>query len=389
MRRLHLLAAIATCMSICSPRVLAQDRPTSGSAGTEQSPGATSEALKTETTQTRSETTTHLVRKAASPQEAKRLDRYRSRAERLAAKPVDVRKTSGEARPAAELPASEAAQGEPGSSSTGRPNPRANAEARRLHPNEWRAMQHAGPESSIDGLQLDSDGRIRIADADIFTQYPEVNVAWPEVAIGKLFNNEGFCSASVVSGNNVIVTAAHCCWDRSQNNWIGGWSFAPAYNNGSTPFGLFGWSSATVLNSWINNGDVHSDVCVIKLQNDGNGRGVTFYTGWLGRSWNWPATQIHHALGYPVNIGGGNSLELCVSESNPTTPGCGSDNVLDTGCSMTFGSSGGPWIRNYRTDSWVNSVVHGPACTGTFGSTFNGGRFTTDNIVTLCDVEGC
>jgi hypothetical protein len=134
---------------------------------------------------------------------------------------------------------------------------------------------------------------------------------------------------------------------------------------------------------------VHSDVCVIKLQNDGNGRGVTFYTGWLGRSWNWPATQIHHALGYPNNIGGGNALELCVSESNATTGPCGGDSVLDTGCSMTFGSSGGPWILGFRSDNWVNSVVHGPACTGTFGSTFNGARFTSDNIVVLCNVEGC
>jgi V8-like Glu-specific endopeptidase len=193
----------------------------------------------------------------------------------------------------------------------------------------------------------------------------------------------------MVSGNNVIVTAAHCCWDRSAGNWVGGWSFAPAYHQGNAPFGTFGWSSATVLNSWINNGDVHSDVCVIKLQNDRSGRGVTFYTGWLGRSWNWPVTQVHHALGYPQNLGGGNVLELCVSESYGTSANCGGDGVLDTGCSMTFGSSGGPWIRNYRSDNWVNSVVHGPSCTGTFGKTFNGARFTSDNIVTLCNAAGC
>ena len=67
-----------------------------------------------------------------------------------------------------------------------------------------------------------------LAQTDIFTQYQETGNPQAPTAIGKLFLNGGFCSASVISGNNIIVTAAHCCWDRSKNNWIGGWSFAPA-----------------------------------------------------------------------------------------------------------------------------------------------------------------
>jgi hypothetical protein len=120
---------------------------------------------------------------------------------------------------------------------------------------------------------------------------------------------------------------------------------------------------------------------------------VTFYTGWLGRSWNFPSVQVHNALGYPANLGGGQTLQLCTSESfSPTGGGCGGTAVLNTGCSMTFGSSGGPWIRSYRTSNWVNSVVSGyqnTTCTGTFGSTFNGPRFTSGNIATLCNAAGC
>ena len=110
-------------------------------------------------------------------------------------------------------------------------------------------------------------------------------------AIGKLFTNSGTCSASVISGNNIIVTAAHCCWNRSNNSWIGGWSFAPGYNNGRAPYGMFNWAGARVPNSWINNGDIPSDVCVIRLQNNATGRPVTYYTGWLGRAWNQPPSQ--------------------------------------------------------------------------------------------------
>ena len=151
------------------------------------------------------------------------------------------------------------------------------------------------------------------AQTDIFTQYQETGNPNTPAAIGKLFSNAGSCSASVISGNNIIVTAAHCCWDRAKKNWIGGWSFAPAYNNGNAPYGVFNWAQARVLNSWINNGDIASDVCLIALQNDSADHGVTYYTGWLGRSWNYGSALSMHSLGYPGNIGGGSTLHLCAS----------------------------------------------------------------------------
>lgn len=99
---------------------------------------------------------------------------------------------------------------------------------------------------------------------DIFTQFAEPqNTPYPQKTIGKLFTNAGSCSASVVSGNNAIVTAAHCCYDRGQGNWIGGWTFSPAYDQGNSPYGQFGWASATILTSWITAGNRASDVCVI------------------------------------------------------------------------------------------------------------------------------
>jgi V8-like Glu-specific endopeptidase len=210
-------------------------------------------------------------------------------------------------------------------------------------------------------------------------------------AIGKLFTSEGTCSASVVSGKNIIVTAAHCCWDRSKNGWIGGWSFAPGYNNGKAPYGTFNWSDARVPNSWINNGDIPSDVCLIRLQNDSAGHPITYYTGWLGRSWNYPPSQPMHAFGYPGNIGNANSLEHCESQSSAQPGSCGSG-VLNMACNMTYGSSGGPWIRDYGTGNHVDATVHGyisQSCTGTFGQVFNGPQFTSNNIVMLCNAEGC
>ncbi len=314
--------------------------------------------------------------------------------QRRAVEPLDWNVTRGEGQRTNAIPEPErvdpgAMQG--GTSVAGKPQPGADAEAQKLYPQEWEELQKL---NSLEQLENDDVGVL--GTKDVFTQYCEncssVNLNYPQVAIGKLFTSGGTCTASVVSPNNVIVTAAHCCYNRSANNWIGGWRFAPAYRDGLTPFGLFNWASATVLNRWINTGDRQSDVCLIKLANNARGIPVTRFTGWLGRSWNFGTIQVHHAVGYPGNIGGGNKKELCVSESFNPSGGCGGATVLNTGCSMTFGASGGPWIRSYRSDNWVNSVVSGydgTSCTGSFGMTFNGPRFTTDNIVTLCNAIGC
>ena len=338
--------------------------------------------------------TTTLERKSVAADAERLASPYLTREGRLQAKPLNWNATIGKPAPVSKWPQVKA--GKSAVSKGGHPDPAAKGEAQRLYPEEWRSLGKTGEpmsrlETNEPRLVLVSGGT-----ADVYTQYCEgclvPNTDYPEIAIGKLFMNGGYCSASVVSGNNVIVTAAHCCYDRSKKQFINGWVFAPGYNNGSTPFGTFNWSSATVLNSWINNGDIPSDVCVIKLANDSHNHGVAYYTGWLGRSWDWGSIQDHHAAGYPGNLGNGNTLELCTSESFSPSNSCGGNGVLDMGCSMTYGSSGGPWIRNYRSDNWVNSVVHGydsQSCTGTFGQTFNGARFTSGNIVTLCNVAGC
>ena len=227
--------------------------------------------------------------------------------------------------------------------------------------------------------------------AVILALVPAGTVRAQTAPIGKLFSNNGTCSASVISGKNIIVTAAHCCWNRANNSWIGGWSFAPAYNNSNAPYGVFNWADARVPTSWINNGDIPSDVCLIRLQNGSAGKPVTYYTGWLGRAWNFPPSQSMHAFGYPGNIGGANNLEQCVAQSSAQPASCGSG-VLNMACNMTYGSSGGPWIKDYGTGNNVDATVHGyisQMCTGTFGQAFNGPEFTSNNILMLCNAEGC
>lgn len=318
-----------------------------------------------------------------------------TREQRLAVEPLDWDETRGAGLRTDAIQEPERVaptEGSAGTSAPGSPDPAADEAAEKSFPEEWRELRPLNRIENID----EGDDQSALGTKDVFTQYCEncggVNLAHPQRAIGKLFTSKGSCSASVISGNSVIVTAAHCCFNRSAGSWIGGWQFAPAYRDGYAPYGTFNWSGATVLNRWIGVGDRKSDVCVIKLRNNRSGRPVTYYSGWLGRSWNWGTKQVHHAVGYPGNIGGGNKQELCVSESFNPSSSCGGASVLNTGCSMTYGSSGGPWMRGYRGGNWVNSVVSGhdgTSCTGSFGKTFNGPRFTSDNIVALCNAIGC
>ena len=272
------------------------------------------------------------------------------------------------------------------------PVPDADNEAEKAFPEQWQGLRS---KTGVETLN-ESGGPGILGTKDVFTQYCEncdaVNLRYPTKAIGKLFTNSGSCSASVISPNNVVVTAAHCCYNRSTSKWIYGWRFAPAYRDGYSPYGLFDWQRATVVGRWISAGDRKSDVCVIKLRNNNQNRPVTYYTGWLGRSWNWGTIQLMHWLGYPGNLGGGNKKQLCVSESFNPSSSCGGSSVLNAGCSMTYGASGGPAVRSYRNGNWVNSVVSGydsTSCTGSFGKTFNGPRFTSDNIVKICNSIGC
>ncbi len=344
--------------------------------------------------------TTTLRRESVKAQAEKDAGKFKTREGRLQSKPLDWNATVGKPTPRAKSPEEEelAKKREPKSAPSGRRNPKAKGEAQKLHPEDWERIHKSSLGHTTSMLRDDIGGTLLLTagSPDVFTQYcegcPQVNPDAPSAAIGRLFSNAGSCTASVISGNNVIVTAAHCCYDRASNGWIGGWSFSPAYDNGNAPLGTFDWSSATVLNSWINNGDIPSDVCVINLQNDSAGHGVAYYTGWLGRAWDWGSDQELHALGYPGNLGNAQTLELCTSETFSPDSSCGGDGVLNMGCSMTYGSSGGPWVMSYRGGDWVNATVHGydsQSCTGTFGKTFNGPRFTSGNIATLCSAAGC
>jgi V8-like Glu-specific endopeptidase len=182
----------------------------------------------------------------------------------------------------------------------------------------------------------------------------------------------------------LIVTAAHCVYDTRANVWYSNFVFVPADRNGAAPYGSFPYSAARVLPAWRNASSTvqRYDVALLTLRTNSARRSVSYYTGWLGTTWNLSSVQHLHAIGYPSNIDRGRYSYICAAESFAR-----STDVLGMGCNMEHGSSGGPWIRKinpYASGSGVNqvySVVSG----GTPGTpTFYGARFSSTNFRALC-----
>ena len=125
-----------------------------------------------------------------------------------------------------------------------------------------------------------------------------------DARVGALFKDDldggHFCTASVVhsAGHNLIVTAAHCLsTDGAQD---GTTVFAPAYRDGSAPYGTWPVESAYADDSWNEDGDQDSDVAfaVLGPGSDG-GKQVEDVVGgaplFTGRATGGPVT----VTGYP------------------------------------------------------------------------------------------
>uniref|UniRef100_UPI0035AFCAF8 trypsin-like serine peptidase n=1 Tax=Promineifilum sp. TaxID=2664178 RepID=UPI0035AFCAF8 len=207
-----------------------------------------------------------------------------------------------------------------------------------------------------------------------------------------------FCSATNISGNSVIVTAAHCVFDSTNNVWYTNVVFTPAFRGTSGPYGTFAAQNCWILNNYINLTGSYAvntwgphDVAVCRMNKNSAGKTLAQAVGWLGRTWNNPYLVHVHNNGYPLydynnNLlpNAGKYLHSCIGETFQQTA-----ELLGVGCNRGPGISGGSWVVGlapFVATGWVNSVN-----SGLFFGTQNlyGARFNSNNIVPLCNVAGC
>jgi V8-like Glu-specific endopeptidase len=239
-------------------------------------------------------------------------------------------------------------------------------------------------------------------------RYSQMWKNFPYMAVGRLVYRtpsgaSSYCTASVISSKNLIVTAAHCLYDTDVNRWNSNWVFIPAEYNGTAPYGRFAYSRATVLNNWINassySAGIRYDVGLLSLQNNTSGRAVTYYTGALGRAWNYPYIQSLTEIGYPANRFGTCgyvtpwhsyvSHSESYSLSTTTYP-----DRLYYGSNLGCGASGSPLIRifspyQFGSTNYVIAVQSGSSNAQT--PVYNvAPRFSSNNLIPLCNTySGC
>ena len=222
------------------------------------------------------------------------------------------------------------------------------------------------------------------------------NLPWS--AIGKLYfyvpsyGEYFYCSAAVI-GPQQIVTAAHCLVSFNETN--ASYSdvhtliiFVPAERFGLGPYGSFYGRYSFIPFNYVKSGAISDDIGIVVLDDNTLHYPVSYYTGYLGYTWNQPYVNQLHAIGYAEEFSRHYST-ICAAESLSREQ-IGVSNILAMGCDMTFGSSGGPWIKNYTpyeySGNYVTAVVSGGV---PWIPTFYGARFTSDNIVPLCQEAGC
>lgn len=180
---------------------------------------------------------------------------------------------------------------------------------------------------------------------------PQARASVPvPTTVGKLYFKEPnggdyVCSGATVNSaaKNLIHTAAHCVYTYGKG-WNKNIAFVPAYFNGQRPYGLWNYRLARTFNVWMNSQDYTHDqafvsfypVSGVQLVNQVGGNGLSINNGprMSGvRIWGYPA-EAPYTGQLPYYCDGDTQLYGLVTQTQMS------------GCSLTGGASGGPWLSS-------------------------------------------
>jgi len=338
--------------------------------------------------------------KVISPAQQKAAIAFWTRDQIAKAQPLEVQIDRGPANvDEAALAEADVFAGQFGSAAAGAASPGADLKAQAAYPRDWEMARSAA--SSPEAFD-EPTGTSATYTSYTVNQWVPAQTVYPHKWVGRLsFKTSGggtsYCSGTAISGN-VMVTAAHCIYDSTNNLWYNTWVFTPAYRNGSAPYGSFAASTCWVLTAWVNltggysiNTWTRYDLGVCKMGKNSAGQTLNTAVGYMGRSWNASYIRHFHDLGYPFKdynnayiTNAGLFLRTCVAESRQQTT-----DTLGMGCNWGGGISGGPWMVGYAPNvvsGQVNSVNSGIYIGQ---QNMYGIRFTSNNIVVLCTAVGC
>lgn len=183
----------------------------------------------------------------------------------------------------------------------------------------------------------------------------------PVTHIGKVFFTLGgsnyVCSGNAVTSANksTVSTAGHCL-NEGPGAFATNWVFAPAYENGATPYGKWAANQLFAPTQWSANGDMTYDTGFAVVAPNSSGQRLTDVVGGSGVAFNQARGLTYKAFGYPAAAPfDGQTLKSCTgaASNDPYNPQFNSQGIT---CDMTGGSSGGPWFIGTSSSGVQNSV---------------------------------
>lgn len=177
--------------------------------------------------------------------------------------------------------------------------------------------------------------------------------------VGKVFftvNGADYvCSGNAVASGNgsTVSTAGHCV--NEAGTWASNWVFAPGYDNGQTPYGLWSASDLFATDQWVAQEDMNYDVAFATVEPESGTATLTETVGGSGIEFNTDRGALYTSFGYPAAAPfDGETLEQCQGTGFDDTLGGTDDQGID--CDMTGGSSGGPWFVGDGPEGYQVSV---------------------------------
>ncbi|TPW70151.1 serine protease [Schumannella sp. 10F1B-5-1] len=180
----------------------------------------------------------------------------------------------------------------------------------------------------------------------------------PVSHIGKVFFTLGgsdyVCSGNSISSSNgsVVATAGHCV-NEGPGSFATNWTFVPAYENGSAPYGQWTATDLYAPTQWTSGGDITYDTGFAVVSGSGT---LADEVGSSSVAFNQARGEGYSAYGYPAaSPFNGETLKSCTDSSSVDDP-YGQSDSQGIDCDMTGGSSGGPWFLGTGSGGTQNSV---------------------------------
>jgi hypothetical protein len=187
-------------------------------------------------------------------------------------------------------------------------------------------------------------------------------LTYPTSVHGKLFftmNGQDFVCSGTVIHRNTVLTTGHCNSD-GNGAFATNRLFCPSYSTGGIrPIGCWTVANSKTSSNWHFSGDPDYDYACLVTRKNSDGDSIGDLTGWTGRGWNFPATQMEMTFGYPSEapFPGDHIVTVAAPEWYEHHFRSGGQISKCIGNDSGLGLSGGAWIlgMEHRSDGYPDT----------------------------------